>query len=171
MQYPYSAARRIIKEVAATYNVNVSDILGDSRKQPLVMPRQIAMYLAHDITGLSLVEIGKVFNRDHTTVIYAREKIDGMAKADENFYQEISALSEKIYAMLADATFIAEMEQAFKVLLPTDVTVTVQQNRYEAVQAILHSPRATPYVEKRIGLAEDRNAVAWQMAGRVNYAA
>ena len=63
--------RIIVEEVAAPHGVTVEDVLGPSRSRPLVRPRQEAMYRVYDETSLSLLEIGRRFNRDHTTVLHA----------------------------------------------------------------------------------------------------
>ena len=67
---------QVIKCVSDHYSIKIEDLIGRSRKKELVEPRQIAMYLLRDILGLSFPYIGeKMGKRDHTTVIYACEKI------------------------------------------------------------------------------------------------
>lgn len=63
--------RCIIAVCSEQAGVSVESILGDSRNQFVVLARQQAMWLAAKETGLSYVSIGKIFNRDHTTVLHA----------------------------------------------------------------------------------------------------
>ena len=67
----------IQKEVAKHYALTVSDLSSKSRKQHLVLARQMAIYISHELSSLALSKIGKQFgNRDHTTVIHAIKKIE-----------------------------------------------------------------------------------------------
>ncbi len=87
----------IINVVATTYNVSADEIIGKSRKSQIVFPRQIAMYIARDITELSYEKIGLYFgNRNHSTVVSSFEKISKMIKNDENFAKTIINLKEKM---------------------------------------------------------------------------
>ena len=61
---------KIISEVARTYNVSENDILSNRRTAPLVLARQVAMYIARETTGLSYKAIGEGFGKDHSTVLY-----------------------------------------------------------------------------------------------------
>lgn len=64
------------KEVAKHYALTVSDLSSKSRKQHTVLARQMAIYICHELSALSLNKIGKQFgNRDHSTVIHAIKKI------------------------------------------------------------------------------------------------
>ena len=66
----------IKKAVAEKWNVSVSDIDSEKKQKDIVIPRQVAMYIAKNLTSKSLPEIGKSFgNRDHATVIYAVKKV------------------------------------------------------------------------------------------------
>ncbi|MCF6288080.1 MAG: chromosomal replication initiator protein DnaA [Proteobacteria bacterium] len=66
----------IQKQVATYYNIRVSDLLSKKRTRSLVRPRQMAMYLAKELTDKSLPEIGEAFGgKDHTTVLYAHKKV------------------------------------------------------------------------------------------------
>ncbi len=83
----------IQKVVARHYNVTRHDLLSARRTRTVVRPRQIAMYLAKTMTPRSFPEIGKRFGgRDHTTVLHAVRKIEGMVAADETLAQEIEFL-------------------------------------------------------------------------------
>ena len=67
---------KIITEVSRTYNVSENDILSNRRTAPLVLARQVAMYIARETTGLSYKAIGESFGKDHTTVLYNVERIE-----------------------------------------------------------------------------------------------
>lgn len=67
---------KIQQVVAQEYNVTVKDLKIKSRKSEIVLPRQIAMYLARSLTDMSTTEIGDTFGgRDHTTVLHAYNKV------------------------------------------------------------------------------------------------
>ncbi len=67
----------IQKESAKHYAITVSDLSSKSRKQHTVLARQMAIFIAHELTSLSLTAIGKHFgNRDHSTVIHSIDKIE-----------------------------------------------------------------------------------------------
>jgi len=66
----------IQKEVAKHYALTISDLSSKSRKQHMVLGRQMAMFICHELSSLSLSKIGKHFgNRDHSTVLHAIKKI------------------------------------------------------------------------------------------------
>ena len=69
----------IQKLVASHYSVTRADILSSRRTATVVKPRQVAMFLAKTLTLRSLPEIGRRFGgRDHTTVLHAVRKIEGL---------------------------------------------------------------------------------------------
>jgi chromosomal replication initiator protein len=87
----------IQRVVARHYNVSKSDLLSSRRTRTIVRPRQIAMYLAKVLTPRSLPEIGRRFGgRDHTTVLHAVRKIEGMIEADKVLGDEIELLKRMI---------------------------------------------------------------------------
>ena len=87
----------IQKLVATHYNVSRADILSSRRTATVVRPRQIAMYLAKVLTLRSLPEIGRRFGgRDHTTVLHAVRKIEGLTKADGTLSEEIELLKRML---------------------------------------------------------------------------
>lgn len=87
----------IQSEVGNFYGVSVKEIKGTKRVQNIVMARQIAMYLAREMTDNSLPKIGKEFgNRDHTTVLHAYNKIKTMLDKDDNLQIEIRTIKNKI---------------------------------------------------------------------------
>jgi len=83
--------------VANHYNVSRADILSSRRTATVVRPRQIAMYLAKQLTLRSLPEIGRRFGgRDHTTVLHAVRKIDGLVARDTSLAGEIEHLKRML---------------------------------------------------------------------------
>jgi len=90
--------KNIIKTVAEFYDINISDLINRSRKKELVQPRQISMYLIRKELSGSYPFIGeKVGGRDHTTVMYACQKIDNALKNNSSFQQEIDLIKERLY--------------------------------------------------------------------------
>ena len=68
----------IQKTVADYYKIKVADMYSKRRPSNIALPRQVAMYLAKELTQKSLPEIGELFGgRDHTTVLHAVRKIGG----------------------------------------------------------------------------------------------
>ena len=84
-------------EVGKFYNVSVNEIKGSRRVQNIVLARQVAMYLAREMTDNSLPRIGREFGgKDHTTVMHAYEKIKGMIEIDDNLRLEIQTIKKKL---------------------------------------------------------------------------
>ncbi len=87
----------IQKLVATHFNVSRADILSSRRTANVVKPRQIAMYLAKILTPRSLPEIGRRFGgRDHTTVLHAVRKIDGLVAKDTALKKELDHLKQML---------------------------------------------------------------------------
>jgi chromosomal replication initiator protein len=87
----------IQKLVASHFNVSRTDILSSRRTATVVRPRQIAMYLSKLLTPRSLPEIGRRFGgRDHTTVLHAVRKIQGLVTADGTLSEEIELLKRML---------------------------------------------------------------------------
>jgi chromosomal replication initiator protein len=87
----------IQRVVARQYNVSRSDLLSSRRTANVVRPRQVAMYLAKTLTLRSLPEIGRRFGgRDHTTVLHAVRKIEGLVGNDTSLAQEIEGLKRQL---------------------------------------------------------------------------
>ena len=83
----------IQKRVAEHFNIRVSDMHSARRARSVARPRQVAMYLAKQLTSRSLPEIGRKFGgRDHTTVMHAVKKIDELRNTDAGFSEDIDLL-------------------------------------------------------------------------------
>ena len=84
---------RILGAVSERFGVKGEALCGKRRTRTIAFPRQVAMYLMRQLTDLSLVEIGRQFGgRDHTTVLYACEKIGRMVSADSQMADKINGL-------------------------------------------------------------------------------
>ncbi|HBM91340.1 MAG TPA: chromosomal replication initiator protein DnaA [Rhodospirillaceae bacterium] len=83
----------IQKKVAEHYNIRIADMHSARRARAVARPRQIAMYLAKQLTPRSLPEIGRKFGgRDHTTVIHAVRKIEELSAYDPAFREDVDLL-------------------------------------------------------------------------------
>ncbi|HYF86043.1 chromosomal replication initiator protein DnaA [Azospirillum sp.] len=83
----------IQKRVAEHYNIRVADMHSARRARAVARPRQIAMYLAKQLTARSLPEIGRKFGgRDHTTVMHAVKKVDELRATDPSFAEDVELL-------------------------------------------------------------------------------
>jgi chromosomal replication initiator protein len=93
------APERILTSVAEAFGVRPEALCGRRRTQSVVQPRQIAMYLLRQFTELSLAEVGQIFGgRDHTTVIYACERIAERLNDDPAFSDKINGLISTLEA-------------------------------------------------------------------------
>lgn len=87
----------ILRIISRHYGVSKSDLLSQRRHRSVVWPRQIGMYLAKQLTHRSLPEIGRRFGgRDHTTVLHAIRKIEGVIAGDANLRDELDELKKMI---------------------------------------------------------------------------
>jgi len=83
----------IQKRVAEHFNVRVADMHSARRARAVARPRQVAMYLAKQLTSRSLPEIGRKFGgRDHTTVMHAVRKIEELRATDTSFSEDVELL-------------------------------------------------------------------------------
>jgi chromosomal replication initiator protein len=83
----------IQRKVAEHYNMRVADMHSDRRARTVARPRQVAMFLAKQLTQRSLPEIGRKFGgRDHTTVIHAVKKVEELMAVDPSFAEDIELL-------------------------------------------------------------------------------
>ena len=87
----------IINITATFYQLTIDDLYGSSRSQTIALARQVAMYLSREMTNLSLPKIGQLFgNRDHTTVMYANNKIGELMKERRSIYNQVTELTSRI---------------------------------------------------------------------------
>jgi len=83
----------IQRKVAEHYNVRLSDLIGPKRLRTIARPRQVAMYLAKQLTARSLPEIGRRFGgRDHTTIMHGVRKIEELMAIDSQLADDLQLL-------------------------------------------------------------------------------
>jgi len=87
----------IQKRVAEHYNIKFGDMHSPRRARAVARPRQVAMYLAKQLTSRSLPEIGRKFGgRDHTTVMHAVRKVEELRASDSGFNEDVELLRRMI---------------------------------------------------------------------------
>ncbi len=88
----------ILSHVAKAFNVKLADIRSKKKHKFYSLPRQVAMYLARELTELSYPEIGAAFGKDHSTVIYASKKIEKALEQNHSLKNTVEALKKDIRA-------------------------------------------------------------------------
>jgi chromosomal replication initiator protein len=86
----------IIEHVARYFELSLDELYGNSRAAAIAQARQIAMYLCRELTSLSLPKIGQLIGRDHTTVMYANNKIAELMKERRSVYNQVTDLTHII---------------------------------------------------------------------------
>jgi chromosomal replication initiator protein len=87
----------IITQVAKYFHLTFDDIVGRTRTKNIALARQTAMYLAREMTSMSLVDIGEVFGgRDHTTVMHAYTRISGEMQERREIYNYVMELTVRL---------------------------------------------------------------------------
>jgi chromosomal replication initiator protein len=90
-------ARQILNTASVHFGFTIEELTGPSRRRPLVIARQIAMYLFRELTDYSYPAIGREFgDRDHTTVIHAVEKISALMRERRTIYDTVTQLIVQI---------------------------------------------------------------------------
>ena len=88
---------QIQRKVAEFFGIKLSDLKAKNRTKAVAFPRQIAMYLARQLTHASLAEVGRAFGgKDHTTVLHAVDKIETLIKDDPKLRKTIDVLIQGI---------------------------------------------------------------------------
>ncbi|HRY52232.1 MAG TPA: chromosomal replication initiator protein DnaA [Candidatus Portnoybacteria bacterium] len=91
--------KNIIQAVAEFYDINATELINRCRRKEVVYPRQVAMYLMREELKKSFPFIGeKLGGRDHTTVMYACDKLTREFEKNETLQQEINLIKERIYS-------------------------------------------------------------------------
>ncbi|MCE8472380.1 chromosomal replication initiator protein DnaA, partial [Rhodovulum sulfidophilum] len=89
----------IQRKVSEHFNMRLSDMIGPKRHRTIARPRQIAMYLAKQLTQRSLPEIGRRFGgRDHTTVMHAVKRIEDLRSKDSQIDEDLELLRRMLEA-------------------------------------------------------------------------
>lgn len=92
-----SPVKPIAITVAEYYGIRLGELVSGRRCRPLVRARHVGMYLAKEITDRSFPRIGRIFNKDHTSVIHAVQKIGREIKTDPQLQRDVA----EIRAMIA----------------------------------------------------------------------
>lgn len=87
----------VTEAVCAFYDVQEDDIRGSKKSRDVAFPRQVAMYIMRDVTELSYIKIAEYFGKkDHTTIMYAEEKIKKQLKEDPSLKRDVDDIIAKI---------------------------------------------------------------------------
>jgi chromosomal replication initiator protein len=93
-------ARAIIDKVCEFYNLPMKLIKGEKRDKPIVVPRQIIMYLLKNKTSLTYEEIAaNIGRRDHTTIVHGVKKIAGLLETDERVRQDVDKIVDSFASL------------------------------------------------------------------------
>jgi chromosomal replication initiator protein len=95
----------VLQSVSEVFGVTVDRILGRDRSQDVALPRQIAMYLLREEANYSLPQIGDALGgRDHTTVMYACDKVADLLERDDRLRRQVIKVREQIFGHPSLAT-------------------------------------------------------------------
>jgi len=90
--------REVMSAVASHFNLKLSELTGPRRAKPIVVPRQILMYLLRKQLKLPLMEIGRLLgDRDHTTIMHGVDKITRLLPESEDLRVDIVGIKQKLY--------------------------------------------------------------------------
>jgi chromosomal replication initiator protein len=89
---------QVLRAVAEVFGLSPEDLLGRSRSRDVALPRQVAMYLIREEVNASLPQIGEAMGgRDHTTVMYACEKVADLIERDDRLRRQVLQIREHLY--------------------------------------------------------------------------
>ena len=89
---------KVIGTVANSFGVNKERLLERDRSREVALPRQVAMYLLREVGNLSLPQIGEALGgRDHTTVMYACDKVADLIERDDRLRRQVLQLREELF--------------------------------------------------------------------------
>ena len=95
------SVEEIQRLVGDHFKVKLSDMKSSARAKPIVVPRQIAMYLIKKFLDKSLVDVGKAFGgKDHTTVMNAIERVQHLQSTDQDIFKDIEELETRIHNII-----------------------------------------------------------------------
>ena len=90
-------SEEVIEIVARYFRLPSDELMGESRKNAVLLPRQVAMYLLRNELNLAYDQIGKEFGgKNHTTVIHACDKIDMRLKKDKNLLRDVNSIKKEM---------------------------------------------------------------------------
>jgi chromosomal replication initiator protein len=86
----------IQRKVSEFFGLKFTDMRARRRTKAVAFPRQIAMYFARQLTHASLTEVGRAFDKDHTTVLHAVTKVETLIRQDAKFKKTVDTLAESV---------------------------------------------------------------------------
>jgi chromosomal replication initiator protein len=86
----------IQRKVSEFFGLKLTDMRARRRTKAVALPRQIAMYFARQLTHASLTEVGRAFDKDHTTVLHAVTKVETLIRQDAKFKKTVDTLAESV---------------------------------------------------------------------------
>jgi chromosomal replication initiator protein len=86
----------IQRKVSEFFGLKLADMRARRRTKAVAFPRQIAMYFARQLTHASLTEVGRAFDKDHTTVLHAVTKVETLIRQDAKFKKTVDTLAESV---------------------------------------------------------------------------
>lgn len=90
--------KEFVRAVASHFNLKISQLTGPKRDKPIVVPRQILMYLLRTELDIPFMEIGRLLgNRDHTTIIHGVDKITKLLPESEDLRLNIAGIKKRLY--------------------------------------------------------------------------
>ena len=96
-QHKQITAELVMRTVSDYYGLTLNDLTGPTRKREITVPRQIAMYLTREMTGMSLPQIGTVFGgRDHTTVMHSCKTVEANTKANAGMKSVVEDIQQLV---------------------------------------------------------------------------
>jgi len=91
-------AETILTETAEYFALRREDLVSKSRSRPLTTARHMAMYLTRELTGLSLIKIGELFERDHSTALHGIKRIENLMPNRDTVYRQVKEITKRINA-------------------------------------------------------------------------
>ena len=90
-------AEMIMQTVSDYYSVTLSELVGPTRKREVTVPRQVAIYLTREMTGMSLPQIGEVFGgRDHTTIMHSCKVMENAINKDSSMKNLVNTVKNRL---------------------------------------------------------------------------
>jgi chromosomal replication initiator protein len=88
----------VVDVVAASFGITPEKLLGRDRTRAAALPRQVVMYLLRQEANVSLPQIGEAMGgRDHTTVMYACDKVADLIERDDRLRRQVLQIRERLY--------------------------------------------------------------------------
>lgn len=96
-EYPVRVSpSKIIDVVCEAYNVTIIELMGKRRDVPLPAARQLSMYLIRKYCNGKVTQIGKLFNKDHTTVIHSCQEVVKRMDVYPDFVKKVQQITENL---------------------------------------------------------------------------